>query len=121
MQRIEAIIRPEKILDVKAALERLGYGGMTVTEVKGHGTQHGIKEEWNGQEFWVEFLPKLWFLIVVEDEDAEEVVEAICGAAATGEAGDGKVFISDVRDAVRVRTRERGAAALKGGKSVVAP
>ena len=112
MQRIEAIIRPEKILDVKAALERLGYGGMTVTEVKGHGTQRGVKESWNGQEFWIEFLPKLWFLIVVDDADVEEVIAAICDNAATGEAGDGKIFISDIRDAVRVRTRERGVGAL---------
>lgn len=78
MQRIEAVIRPEKILDVKAALEKLGYGGMTVTEVKGYGTQRGVLQEWQGQEFWIEFLPKLWFLIVVNDEDAEAVIEAIC-------------------------------------------
>ena len=71
MKRIEAIIRPEKILDVKAALEELGYGGMTVTEVKGHGTQRGVMEQWQGQEFWIEFLPKLWFLIVVDDSDLE--------------------------------------------------
>ena len=112
MQRIEAIIRPEKILDVKAALERMGYGGMTVTEVKGHGTQRGVMESWKGKEFWVEFLPKLWFLIVVEDKDVDDVVDAICDNAATGEVGDGKIFISDVRDAVRVRTRERGVDAI---------
>ncbi|MEX0682444.1 MAG: P-II family nitrogen regulator [Dehalococcoidia bacterium] len=121
MKRIEAIIRPEKILDVKAALERLGYGGMTVTEVKGHGTQRGIKEEWNGKEFWIEFLPKLWFLMVVDDKDVDEVVDAICENAVTGEPGDGKVFVSDIIDAVRVRTRERGVAALTGGTPVVTP
>lgn len=112
MQKIEAIIRPEKIIDVKAALEALGYGGMTVTEVKGHGIQRGTKEMWNGKEFWVEFLPKLWFVMVVADEDVDEVVSAICSSAATGEVGDGKVFISDVRDAIRVRTGERGPGAL---------
>ncbi len=114
MQRIEAIIRPEKILDVKAALDRMGYGGMTVTEVKGHGTQRGVKESWQGKEFWIEFLPKLWVLIVVEDKDVDDVVDAICDNAATGEVGDGKIFISDVRDAVRVRTRERGVDAITG-------
>lgn len=114
MQRIEAIIRPEKILDVKAALGRIGYGGMTVTEVKGHGTQRGVKESWKGQEFWIEFLPKLWLLIVVDDKDVDDVVDAICDNAATGEVGDGKIFISDVRDAVRVRTRERGVDAITG-------
>ena len=114
MKRIEAIIRPEKILDVKAALERLGYGGMTVTEVKGHGTQRGVRDEWQGKEFWIEFLPKLWFLVVVGDEDAEAVIDAICGSAATGEVGDGKIFVSTVDDVIRVRTRERGAAALAG-------
>jgi nitrogen regulatory protein P-II 1 len=114
MQRIEAIIRPEKILDVKAALDRMGYGGMTVTEVKGHGTQRGMKESWQGQDFWIEFLPKLWVLIVVENKDVDDVVGAICDNAATGEVGDGKIFISDVRDAVRVRTRERGVDAITG-------
>jgi nitrogen regulatory protein P-II 1 len=118
MQRIEAIIRPEKILAVKETLERLGYGGMTVTEVKGFGTQRGVIEEWQGKEFWIEFLPKIWFLVVVDDEDVEEVVNAICDSAATGEVGDGKIFISDIRDAVRVRTRERGTAALTGGTPV---
>jgi nitrogen regulatory protein P-II 1 len=119
MKRIEAIIRPEKILDVKAALEDLGYGGMTVTEVKGHGTQRGVMEEWQGQEFWIEFLPKLWFLIVIEDSDLERVIDAICDNAATGEVGDGKIFISDVLDVVRVRTRERGSPALAGGVPVM--
>ncbi|HEY8767284.1 MAG TPA: P-II family nitrogen regulator [Dehalococcoidia bacterium] len=121
VKRIEAIIRPEKLLEVKAALERLGYGGMTVTEVKGHGTQRGVVQEWQGQEFWIEFLPKIWFLVVVSDEDAEAVVAAICDSAATGEEGDGKIFVSDLRDVVRVRTGERGAAALSGGTPVTPP
>ena len=112
MQRIEAIIRPEKILAVKEALDALGYGGMTVTEVKGYGTQRGVVEEWQGKEFWIEFLPKIWLLVVVEDKDAEQVIDTICDNAATGEAGDGKIFVSELRDVVRVRTRERGSAAL---------
>jgi nitrogen regulatory protein P-II 1 len=91
---------------------------MTVTEVKGFGTQRGVIEEWQGQEFWIEFLPKIWFLVVVDDAHAEQVIDAICEAAATGEVGDGKIFVSDVADAIRVRTRERGAAALTGGVPV---
>jgi nitrogen regulatory protein P-II 1 len=118
MQKIEAVIRPEKILDVKAALEGLGYGGMTVTEVKGHGNQRGVIEKWKGEEFWIEFLPKIWFIVVVDDKDVEAVIDAICDAATTGEPGDGKIFISDVREAVRVRTRERGVSALTGGTPV---
>jgi nitrogen regulatory protein P-II 1 len=118
MQKIEAVIRPEKILDVKAALQALGYGGMTVTEVLGHGTAHGVIEKSKDEEFWVQFLPKLWFIVVVDDNDAEAVIDAICTAAATGEPGDGKIFVSEVRDAVRVRTRERGVSALTGGEPV---
>jgi nitrogen regulatory protein P-II 1 len=121
MKRIEGIIRPEKILDVKAALEKFPYGGMTVTEVKGHGTSHGVLESWQGQEFWIEFLPKIWFMIVVSDEDAEPVIDAICEAAATGEPGDGKIFVTEVSDVIRVRTREHGAAALAGGTPVMPP
>ncbi len=118
MKRIEGIIRPEKILDVKAALEKFAYGGMTVTEVKGHGTSRGVLENWQGQEFWIEFLPKIWFMIVVSDLDAEPVINAICDAAATGEPGDGKIFVTEVSDVIRVRTRERGDAALTGGTPV---
>jgi nitrogen regulatory protein P-II 1 len=118
MKRIEAIIRPEKLLNVKSALEELGYGGMTVTEVKGHGTQRGVLEQWQGQEFWIEFLPKIWFLVVVDDADADAVIDCICENAATGEAGDGKIFVSDVSEVIRVRTRERGVAALTGGEPV---
>jgi nitrogen regulatory protein P-II 1 len=118
MQKIEAVIRPEKILDVKSALESLGYGGMTVTEVLGHGNQRGVIEKSKDEEFWVQFLPKLWLLVVVVDEDVEAVIDAICDAAFTGEPGDGKIFVSEVRDAVRVRTRERGSSALTGGTPV---
>jgi nitrogen regulatory protein P-II 1 len=118
MQRIEAIIRPERILEVKAALEELGYGGMTVTEVKGHGNQRGVIEKWQGQEFWIEFLPKIWVMVVVDDRDVDAVIDAICTNATTGEPGDGKIFVSDIREAVRVRTRERGPSALTGGEPV---
>jgi nitrogen regulatory protein P-II 1 len=118
MQKIEAVIRPEKIHDVKAALQALGYGGMTVTEVQGHGNQRGVIEKWRGEEFWVQFLTKLWLIVVVEEKDTEAVIDAICDTAATGQPGDGKIFVSDIREAVRVRTRERGSSALTGGTPV---
>ena len=85
-----------------------------------HGTQRGVLEEWQGKEFWIAFLPKIWFLMVVDDKDADAVIDAICENAATGEAGDGKIFVSNVEDAIRVRTRERGIAALTGGIPVTA-
>jgi nitrogen regulatory protein PII len=120
MQKIEAVIRPEKLLDVKSALNSLGYGGMTITEVSGHGNQRGVIEKWKGEKYWIEFLPKIWFIIVVEDQDTEAVIDAICSAAATGEPGDGKIFVSDISQAIRVRTRERGVFALTGGTPVQA-
>lgn len=115
MKRIEAIIRPERLNAVKAALEELGYPGMTVSEVKGHGVQKGIVEQWRGRQYRVEFLPKVWLLLVVDDEHAEQAIDAICETAATGEVGDGKIFVSTIDDVIRVRTKERGTTAV-GGK-----
>ncbi len=114
MKRIEAIIRPERLPTVKAALEEIGYPGMTIAEVKGHGVQKGITEQWRGRQYRVEFLPKLWLLLVVDDAHAEKVIEAILDNAATGEVGDGKIFVSTVDEVIRVRTRER-----EGGKTPV--
>jgi nitrogen regulatory protein P-II 1 len=113
MRRIEAIIRPQMLTPVKEALEELGYSGMTIAEVKGHGIQRGITEQWRGRQYRVEFLPKLWLLMVVADDDAEKVVKTIRDNAATGDVGDGKIFVSTVDDAIRVRTGERGEAAIK--------
>jgi nitrogen regulatory protein P-II 1 len=107
MKRIEAIIRPERLPPVKAALEEIGYPGMTIAEVKGHGVQKGITEQWRGRQYKVEFLPKLWLLIVVDDAHAGRVVDSILENAATGEVGDGKIFVSTVDEVIRVRTRER--------------
>ncbi len=112
MKRIEAIIRPERLTAVKAVLEELGYHGMTVAEVKGHGVQKGIVEQWRGRQYRVEFLPKVWLLIVVNDDQAEKAIDAICDTAATGEVGDGKIFVSAVEDVIRVRTKERGETAV---------
>jgi nitrogen regulatory protein P-II 1 len=107
MKRIEAIIRPERLAPVKAALEDIGYPGMTIAEVKGHGVQKGVTEQWRGRQYKVEFLPKLWLLMVVDNAHAEKVVDVILENAATGEVGDGKIFISNVEESIRVRTRER--------------
>jgi nitrogen regulatory protein P-II 1 len=112
VKRIEAIIRPGRLPYVKDALEELGYGGITVAEVKGHGKQRGITEQWRGRQYRVEYLSKVWLLIVVDDAHAEQVIQAILDNAATGEIGDGKIFVSDVSDVIRVRTRERGEAAI---------
>ena len=112
MKKIEAIIRPEKLDIVKKALEELGYPGMTLTDVKGHGRQKGLVQRWRGQEYKVEFLPKLKLEIVVSDGDVEKIVNAIAGDARTGEIGDGKIFVSSVADAVRIRTGQKGEEAL---------
>ncbi len=113
MKKIEAIIRPEKLPIVKAALEETGYPGMTITEVRGHGVQKGIKQQWRGREFTVEFLPKVKVEVVVSsDDDVDRILELIKNNAGTGEIGDGKVFVIDVSDAMRVRTGERGASVI---------
>ncbi|HCV00684.1 MAG TPA: P-II family nitrogen regulator [Dehalococcoidia bacterium] len=109
MKKIEAIIRPNRLEPVKDALDDLGFsGGITVWEVKGHGKQRGITEQWRGREYRVEYLSKVYLLLVVADDKSDAVVDAILDNASSGEIGDGKVFISTVDDAVRVRTRERG-------------
>ena len=113
MKKIEAIIRPEKLPIVKAALEESGYPGMTITEVRGHGVQKGIKQQWRGREFIVECLPKVKLEVVVSSaEDVDRIPGLIKDNAATGEIGDGKVFIIDISDAMRVRTGERGASVI---------
>lgn len=112
VKKIEAIIRPEKINFVKASLEGLGYPGMTVTEVKGHGSQKGITEIWRGRCFKVEFLQKLKIEIVVTDADVKEIVQTIVREARTGSIGDGKIFVSNVENAVRIRTGEQGDSAV---------
>jgi len=108
MKKIEAIIKPFKIEDVKEALTEAGVEGMTVTEVKGFGRQKGHTEIYRGSEYTVDFLPKVKFEIVVADADAQKVVRAIVSAARTGKIGDGKVFVLPIEDAVRIRTEERG-------------
>jgi nitrogen regulatory protein P-II 1 len=108
MKKIEAYIKPFKLDDVKEALMEAGAGGMSVAEVKGFGRQRGHKELYRGSEYKVDFLPKIRVDVVVKDADVERVVKAIVAAARTGQIGDGKIFISDVGDAIRVRTGESG-------------
>ncbi|NYT01310.1 MAG: P-II family nitrogen regulator [Methanosarcinales archaeon] len=112
MKKIEAIIRPEKLNQLRDIMDKKGFPGMTVSEVRGRGRQKGIALQWRAGDYRVEFLPKIKVEVVVEDEDAEELIDLICGTVQTGEAGDGKIFIYSVEDVVRVRTRERGCSAV---------
>ena len=112
MKKIEAVIKPFKLDEVKEALQEVGLKGMTVTEVKGFGRQKGHTELYRGAEYVVDFLPKVKIEIVVEDSVVERAVEAIQQAAKTDRIGDGKIFIYDLDDAIRIRTGERGADAL---------
>ncbi|MCP4642863.1 MAG: P-II family nitrogen regulator [bacterium] len=112
MKKIEAIVKPFKLEEIKEALASIGIQGLTVTEVKGFGRQKGHKELYRGAEYVVEFLPKIKLEVVVNDDKLEEVVEAIVKAASTGRIGDGKIFVMPVDDAVRIRTGESGDIAL---------
>ena len=108
MKKIEAIIKPFKLEDVKDALSGLGVEGMTVTEVKGFGRQKGHTEIYRGSEYTVDFLPKLKIEVVLANDRADAAVDAIVKAARTGKIGDGKVFVSSIENAVRIRTEETG-------------
>ncbi len=112
MKRIVAIIKPFKLDDVKEALEEIGVAGITVMEVKGFGRQKGHTELYKGAEYVIDFLPKIRIEVVVPAEMAAEVVDAIEQAARTGRIGDGKIFVSPIEEAVRIRTGERGESAL---------
>ena len=114
MKKIEAIIKPFKLEDVKEALAEVGIQGMTVVEVKGFGRQKGHTEIYRGSEYTVDFLPKVKIEVVVESERADSVVSAIVKAANTGKIGDGKVFVSEVSEAIRIRTGEKGNDAISG-------
>ena len=111
MLKIEAIIRPEKLETVQFRLRKIGYPGMMVTEMEGHGRQKGLHSDWP-EGMRVTFLPKVKLEIVVENRHQKEVVKAIISGAKTGEMGDGKIFIIEIKDAIRIRTGERGAKAI---------
>ncbi len=112
MKKIEAIIKPFKLDDVKRALQDMNIEGMTVSEVKGFGRQKGHAELYRGAEYIVDFVPKVKLEIVVPEENAQAVVDALMSSARTGKIGDGKIFISTVDEAIRIRTGERGREAL---------
>lgn len=112
MKKIEAIIRPFKLDEVKEALVEEGIRGLTISEVRGYGRQKGHTETYRGSEYQIEFIPKIKIEIVVDDALLEKAVDAILRSAKTGQVGDGKIFISDVRDVIRIRTEESGPQAL---------
>lgn len=112
MKKIEAIIQPFKLEEVKEALKAIGIDGMTITEVRGHGRQKGHKETYRGQEYNVDLLPKVKVELVVADDRLDEVTGAIAAAARTGKIGDGKIFVYEVAEAIRIRNDDRGEAAL---------
>jgi nitrogen regulatory protein P-II 1 len=108
MRKIEAIIRPEKLDNVKLALEEKGFIGLTVSEVKGRGRQKGIIQQWRGREYRVDMLPKVKLELIVDSAKTEEVINTVVDAAKTGRVGDGKIFITPVEEIIRVRTGEKG-------------
>jgi nitrogen regulatory protein P-II 1 len=112
MKKIEAVIKPFKLDEVKEALQDIGVQGMTVLEAKGYGRQKGHTELYRGAEYVVDFLPKMKIEVAVPDDEVERVVEALINAARTGRIGDGKIFVSDLADVIRIRTGERGPQAI---------
>ena len=112
MKKVEAVVRDEKLSGTKEALKALGVAGMTVTEVKGHGTQKGIMEVYRGRQYAVDLLPKIKVEVIVDDNDVKKVTDVICEVAKTGSIGDGKIFISNVENCIRIRTGDEGAKAI---------
>lgn len=112
MKKIEAVIRPEKVDDVRKSLEQAGYPGMTISEVEGHGKQKGVTQQWRGESYRVTLLPKMKLELVVADKDADRLMAAIANASKTGAVGDGKIFVTEIKDVMRIRTGERGEQAL---------
>ena len=112
MKKIEAVIRPFKLDEVKEALVEEGVRGLTISEVRGYGRQKGHTETYRGSEYRIEFIPKIKIEVVVEDSRVENIVDAILKTAKTGQVGDGKIFISDINEVIRIRTEEAGKDAL---------
>jgi len=112
MKKIEAIIRPFKLDEVKEALVEEGIRGLTISEVRGYGRQKGHTETYRGSEYQIEFIPKIKIEIVIDDAQLDKAVDAILRSAKTGQVGDGKIFISDIQDVIRIRTEESGPQAL---------
>jgi len=112
MKKIEAIIKPFKLDEVKAALNDVGVQGMTISEVKGYGRQKGHKETYRGTEYTIEFIPKVKIEVAISDQQAQRVIETIMRTAKTGSIGDGKIFVTDLKETIRIRTGETGESAL---------
>ncbi len=112
MKKIEAIIRPEKVDDVRHSLEKVGFPGLHISEVEGHGKQKGVVQQWRGEQYRLDMLPKVKLEIVVSDKDVRKIVQAIVDTAKTGGVGDGKIFISPVEEVIRIRTGELSEMAL---------
>ena len=112
MKKIEAIIRPEMLDVVRKDIEEIGCFGLMITEIEGHGKQKGVTQQWRGEKYKVELLPKVKIEIVVKDQDVDKITKTIMMGARTGEIGDGKIFVSGVDDAIRIRTGEKGEVAL---------
>lgn len=108
MKKIEAIIRPEKLDVLRAHIEDIGYPGMSITEVRGHGKQRGVTHQFRGTEYKTSFMPKISVALVVKDADAKKLIAAIVEVCRSGTVGDGKIFVSSVDDAIRIRTGESG-------------
>jgi nitrogen regulatory protein P-II 1 len=112
MKKIEAIIRPGRIGAIMDALQKLGYPGLTITEVEGHGRQKGITAQWRGKTYTMDLLPKIKLEIIARDEEIDMIVETIINTAKTGEVGDGKIFIYPIEDVIRIGTGEKGEVAI---------
>ncbi len=112
MFKVEAIIRPEKLQNVKKALDDVGFQGLTITEVKGRGRQKGVKLQWRAGEYNVDLIEKVKLEVAVRKDDVDKLVDSLCAAAGTGNVGDGKIFIHPLSDVVRIRTKERGRGAI---------
>ena len=112
MKKIEAIVRPERVDEIRKALKQAGYPGITVSEVEGHGKQKGVTQQWRGETYRVELLAKAKLELVVSDRESEKLINALASSAKTGAVGDGKIFVTDVREVIRIRTGERGEDAL---------
>jgi nitrogen regulatory protein P-II 1 len=112
IKRIEAIIRPEKLEPLRASLSDTGYPGMMVTEIEGHGKQRGIEQQWRGAKYKTYFLPKVKIELVVTDKSVKKIVATIIDVCRSGNVGDGKIFVSDVKEVIRIRTKEKGEKAV---------
>ena len=112
MKKIEAIVRPEKLESVRMALEQNGCEGLTISEIEGHGKQKGIVQQWRGEKYKINLMPKIKIEVVVCEKDVERITKAIIDSARTGEVGDGKVFIYNIDTAIRIRTGEKGEKAI---------